>query len=373
VWVLREFRGGRYVRRRLGLADDLAPADGTAVLSYADAMKFALASERPTLVRPGKHTVNAAWEAYRTTRRTPLDARELATWERFMAPALGSHEVSELSHHELNKWLHDQVSAHGKRGQTQDGADEKDMLRRARYTANRRWNLLRAVLNYSFESDAVKSDVTWRKVKPFRNVDRPRTVTATVEQARNFLSKLTDPLLGLAKGALYTGLRLGELMALRVADVEVAGSRVRVRHGKGGNERFIPLNKEGCAFFAERVKDKVPEAPVFEPMHSEARVNRVYIARTMKDASAVAGIVPRLTFHDLRRSYGSLMLNGGASIESIQQVLGHADMRMTRRTYAHLLQETVAKQVQEHLPSFEDTAPQKRTRRKSRAQAADRG
>lgn len=111
---------------------------------------------------------------------------------------------SELTHHELKRWLANQVSTRGKRGQTNDG-DEKDQLRRARYTANRRWNLLRAILNYAFESDTVKSDAAWRKVKPFSKVDRPRTVTVSAEQARNLLSNITDPLLGLASGALYTG------------------------------------------------------------------------------------------------------------------------------------------------------------------------
>ncbi len=105
--------------------------------------------------------------------------RERATWERFIEPALGSRDVSELTHHELKKWLVDQVSVRGTRGQTKDG-DEKDQLRRARYTANRRWNLLRAVLNYAFESDTVKSDAAWRKVKPFPKADRPRTVIPSV-------------------------------------------------------------------------------------------------------------------------------------------------------------------------------------------------
>jgi integrase len=355
-WILREFKPGtprgRYVKRTLGTADDLVPADGVNVLSWEDAQKAAGGEDRPTVTRPGKHTVAAAWEAYRATRKNTPDAREVATWERFIEPKLGSRDVSELTPHELNKWLHDQVSARGNRGQTKDGADEKDQLRRARYTANRRWNLLRAVLNYAFESDAVKSDAAWRKVKPFRNVDRPRTVTASVREARGLLSKLADPLLALASGALYTGLRLGELLGLRVDDIEVAGSRVRVRHGKGGSERFVPLNREGRAFFAERIKGKAPDVPVLAPIHAEPRANRVYVARAMKAASAAAGIVPPITFHDLRRTWGSLMLNSGAPIEIVQQVLGHSDTRMTRRTYAHLLQQTVAKAVQEHLPSF---------------------
>jgi integrase len=355
-WLLREFRGGKYVQRRLGAADDDVPADGVAVLSWTDAQKLALDVERPTVTRAGKHTVAAAWEAYKATRKTPPDVREMSTWERFIEPKLGSREVSEISHHELKKWLVDQVSTRGNRGQTIDGADEKDRLRRARYTANRRWNLLRAILNNSFESDVVKSDAAWRKVTPFAKVDRPRTVTVSAEQARALLTKIEEPLLGLAKGALYTGLRLSELIGLRADDIDVAGVQVRVRHGKGG-ERFLPLNKEGAAFFAERTKGKDSAAAVFEPM------TRMQVARGMRAGSKAAGIVPRVTFHDIRRSYGSLMLNSGAAIESIQQVLGHADMRMTRRTYAHLLQKTVAKSVQRHLPSFNDVEPKKSKRR----------
>jgi integrase len=351
-WLLREFKpdashkmGGRYVKRRLGLADDDVPSDGLAVLSWLDAQKLALGSDRPTVTRAAKHTVTAAWEAYCATRKAPPDAREQSTWDRFIESQLGSRDVSELTHHELKKWLADQVNARGNRGQAK-GGDEKDQLRRARYTANRRWNLLRAVLNYSFESDTVKSDSAWRKVKPFAKVDRPRTVTASAEQARALLGKLSDPLLPIAKGALYTALRLGELLGLRADDIDLAGSRVRVRHGKGGAERFIPLNKEGVSFFAERIQGKEAATAVFEPM------DRMQVKRGMDEGCEAAGIVPRVTFHDLRRSYGSLMINSGAPIEAIQQVLGHADPRMTRRTYAHLLQKTVAKSVQKHLPSF---------------------
>lgn len=69
-------------------------------------------------------------------------------------------------------------------------------------------------------------------------------------------------------------------------------------------------------------------------------------------APIAAKIRPAATFHDLRRSYASLLINRGTDAEVIRELLGHADLRMTIRAYAHLLNRTVAKVVKKKLPSF---------------------
>lgn len=359
AWLLREYKGGtRYVQRRLGVADDLLPADGAIVLSWGDAQRLALADSRPTLTRRARYTVQGAFDDYAATRQTPLGVRELATWRRFIEPVLGTRAVGELTPQELNQWLQSQLSAHGERAPRKaPPADEREAQRRRQYTANRRWGLLRAILNHAFRIDAVQSDAAWRKVRPFRNADRPRTVVATVEQARAILEHLTGPMRGFAAGALFTGMRLGELMALRVQDVDLKAARIHIQHAKSGHERYIPLTVEAVAFFAQQVEGKPRDALVLTPLHADPAVHRVYVSRAMREASEALGIVPAVHFHDLRRTWGSLMLNSGAPLEIIQQVLGHADTRMTRRTYAHLLQGTVAQQVQAHLPNF-TTEPQ---------------
>jgi len=81
----------------------------------------------------------------------------------------------------------------------------------------------------------------------------------------------------------------------------------------------------------------------------------------MRAACVVAKISPPATFHDLRRSYGSLLLNSGAPEAVIQDLLGHADSRMTRRAYAHLKNATLQNAIDKHLPSFglEDAKPRK--------------
>jgi integrase len=76
------------------------------------------------------------------------------------------------------------------------------------------------------------------------------------------------------------------------------------------------------------------------------------VTRPMRRACAKAGISPPATFHDLRRSYASLLINKKTDVEVIQKLLGHADLRMTVRAYAHLLDATISKAVKKNLPSF---------------------
>ena len=217
------------------------------------------------------------------------------------------------------------------------------------------WSVLRAILNSAFRKDParVPSDGAWRRVRPFAKTDRPRTRTLTTEECKRLLSKLEGPLHAMAQGALYTGLRLGELEALQAGDV--GPDFVRVRNSKSGKPRTVPLNTEGSEFFAGLVKDKQKEAPVFE------YINRVNVSRQMRARCEAAEIKPPAVFHDLRRTYGSLLLNERVASDAIQELLGHADLRMTRRAYAHLSDATLFKAVRK-LPSFAESTPKRRRR-----------
>ena len=361
-WLLREFnpragkngRGG-YVQHRLGAADDDVPADGTVILSWSDAQTKALGVDRPTVAKPGKYTVDLAAEDYFTVRAKESDtAGDRLTYKasiqatREGIPKLGDRSVSELTTGDLKRWLAALVP------QTTD----REERRRAQATANRHWNLLRAILNSAYENELarVPSADAWRRVRPYENVDRPRTRTITAAEARELLKALPPVLRVLAHASLYTGLRLGEILALRVQDV--ADKAVHVRHSKSGRARSVPLSTEGMSFFEGAAIGKPNDAFLFEPL------SRIAISRGMRAACTAAQITPPATFHDLRRSYGSLLLNAGASADAIQELLGHADLRMTRRAYAHMLDETLQKTVQQHLPSFLQDAPKKPKRRR---------
>jgi integrase len=72
--------------------------------------------------------------------------------------------------------------------------------------------------------------------------------------------------------------------------------------------------------------------------------------RRMARACKAARIIPPATFHDLRRSYGSLLVNAHAPLAVIAEALRHSDTRMTQRAYAHLLERTVRSELQKALP-----------------------
>jgi integrase len=124
-----------------------------------------------------------------------------------------------------------------------------------------------------------------------------------------------------------TGLRFGELAALQTGDM--SKSDIRVRHSKSGKSRTVPLTGEGAKFFAKMIEGKAPHTLVFAP------ITRTHVARLMHKACTEADLSPPAVFHDLRRSYGGLLLNAGAEAEHIQELLGHAYLRMRRRAYAH--------------------------------------
>jgi integrase len=283
-----------------------------------------------------KLTVRAAAHVYFKTRAATAP-HDRFTWLRHIEPKLGHRRVSELTTGDLESWLADLIP---------DGAD-RERRRCAHATANRYFNVLRAILNSAFRKDPtrVPTDAAWRRVRGFPKADQPRTRSLSAAEARRLLGALDPELRTLAHAALLTGLRFGELTALQAGDV--GKDFVRVRHSKSGRPRTVPLNREGAALSAALSALRAPEVAVFAP------ISRTQVSRLMRKACTAARIAPPAVFHDLRRSYGSLLLNAGTSADAVQELLGHTDLRTTRRAYAHMADATLKRAVK-RLPAFNE-------------------
>ena len=151
-----------------------------------------------------------------------------------------------------------------------------------------------------------------------------------------------------------SGLRLSELVDLDLEDVNLSGRIVRVR-GKGGKERLVPFNRPAGEAIRAMLKDVAARAPVAEraprnptPASRQARrrqalflnlrgrrlttrsVDRI-VRRYVREAAIARGISP----HALRHTFATHLLQAGADLRAIQELLGHARLSTTQR-YTHL-------------------------------------
>ncbi len=152
-----------------------------------------------------------------------------------------------------------------------------------------------------------------------------------------------DHLSPLVRLALHTGLRRGELFALRWADVELEAARLTVRgsHAKSGQTRHVPLNTEALRVL-RAWGPRPPGALVFpSPDDPEKPLTDVKTAwlDLMKKA-AITGF----RFHDLRHSFASHLVQAGVDLAVVRDLLGHSTIAMTEK-YAHLRPEQAIEAV----------------------------
>jgi len=153
----------------------------------------------------------------------------------------------------------------------------------------------------------------------------------------------------LAMELLYGGgLRVSELVALNYGDIDLDNGVARVM-GKGRKERLCPLGKVAIAVlrdFRERhARNRSPADPVLVTAHHR-RLSVGEVQKGLKRHLARAGLPLDLTPHKLRHSYATHLLNAGADLRLVQELLGHKQLATTQ-VYTHVsvarLQEIYAK------------------------------
>lgn len=136
---------------------------------------------------------------------------------------------------------------------------------------------------------------------------------------------------------IYAGLRRAELLNLRLGDLDFIGHVLRVNRGKGRKSRVIPMVEE----LEQALQDWLEWRPVAKHDHVFATIrgNRIYATRLqiiwkgVLKASCITR--PGVTLHSLRHSFATLMLQGGADLVSIQELMGHSRLDTTA-IYLHV-------------------------------------
>jgi integrase/recombinase XerD len=149
------------------------------------------------------------------------------------------------------------------------------------------------------------------------------------------------------------GLRIGEALGLDRRDVSLDGGFVRVV-GKGDRERLVPVGEPAVAAIREYVdgmpaplRERAgwcgPEGEAGEALFVDGRgrrLSRMAAWRAMQRAAARAGIESHISPHTLRHSFATHLLEGGADLRVVQELLGHASINTTQ-LYTHLTGERI--------------------------------
>jgi integrase/recombinase XerC len=142
------------------------------------------------------------------------------------------------------------------------------------------------------------------------------------------------------------GLRVSELSGLLADDVDWNERLIRVR-GKGRKERLVPIGEPALKaiqnYWSTLQQHPQAHAPVFLAQTRQlSPVSPRDLARRLKKYLLIASLDPRLTPHQLRHSYATHLLDAGADLRSVQELLGHAHL-VTTQIYTHLTTERLKK------------------------------
>ena len=213
----------------------------------------------------------------------------------------------------------------------------------------RKISTLRSFFRYLVKERLVSSN-------PAKSVSTPKAektlpTTLTVDEAFQLMESPEKPIEKVVKSEarnrvlrdhailelLYSsGLRVGELVGLNLKHLDLNLGIVRVM-GKGRKERIVPVGDQAIhalKVYLDQRRDPESETPLFVNMRG-GRLTSRSVGRLIKKYTRSSGIVRKVSPHSLRHSFATHLLDAGADIREIQEMLGHASLSTTQK-YIHL-------------------------------------
>lgn len=204
---------------------------------------------------------------------------------------------------------------------------------------------VRAFHKYLFSEGFSLKDASAKTSSP--KIMRRLPAPATVREVDRLLSSIpskkeADVRFKAMLELLYgTGMRVSELTQLPLRALDLESGFVRVT-GKGGKERIVPLGKIASAALRgylavreEKFRGRPHQDPALFLTKLGKPMSRGEFWRQLKAASRRAGLMKNIHPHTLRHSFASHLLEGGADLRSVQELLGHASL-VTTQIYTHL-------------------------------------
>jgi len=386
TWFARRFVNGEYLIHRIGATDDNHEANGIDVLSFTQARKRASQYEDilehvEVPQHPALFTVSDAVKDYLEWYKANRKAYEHTDYMcgAHIIPKLGNVPVAILTTPQINKWVQDLATAppRSTKGNPKPPFGERfdtgelnrvgnpvfryreipieqwtdSMKRKRQSTANRILTVLKAALNHAWRNDKVEHPGAWQKVKAFHGVDAAKVKYLTESEAGELLKAASDDFRPMARAALLTGCRYGELTRLKTSDL-VRG-QLFIEKTKTDKPRHVPLSDDGITFFKALAKGRTQNDLLLTHMDGTPW-ERSHQTRPMRQACEKAGIDP-VGIHVLRHTYATLLLrtdgSQGVSIRYVAALIGDS-VATCEKHYGHVIQDDLQKEVARKLPSF---------------------
>jgi len=200
---------------------------------------------------------------------------------------------------------------------------------------------------------------------PVKDIDIPKTGLTlpkimTIEEVATLLDApdIRKPR-GMRNSAMMeimygAGLRVSELIALRLQDINLDANFVRVM-GKGSKERIVPIGSKARTITQKWIKEgrsshlKKISTPYLFVARAGKPMTRQSFWKIIKKYALLANISKNITPHTLRHSFATHLLEGGADLRSVQTMLGHSDISTTQ-IYTHISREYLIKMHQKYHP-----------------------
>jgi integrase len=342
-------------RNKLGIADDVAPADGSEVLNFAQAFGAAAAWQPAETSRRarGEVTVREAINSHIDAKRASdgdaaADDKEGRLRLHVLCEdedgkplpgtsGLGERKIASLTLTELREWRDALVAG------------------RSRKTVNRIIADFRAALNHAYadEKNGIPSDSAWRKLEGFKKEKGERgredhfseaEALRAIEAAREI-----DPAFGnLCEATFHTGARApGELAALQVRHFNAQRATIAIPDGKTG-PRITTLTSEGVEFFKRVSRGKGPR-DILLPRADGSAWGKSQQHRPIKAALKAAKLPKSASMYTFRHTYISLAIERGMPLPLIAENVG-TSVKMIEETYFHMIAEKRREMVERTAP-----------------------
>lgn len=197
-------------------------------------------------------------------------------------------------------------------------------------TVNRETTIMKRMFNLAMDWGLADSN-PFLKVKLFSEKDTQKERILKMEEEAALLHECPEYLKPIVITALNTGMRRGEILNLKWAQVDLSERSIKVVGTKSGKNRILPVNAELHRVFM-RMQKRNGKSPYVFP---NPRTGKPYteVKKSFKSACERAGI-ENLRFHDLRHTFASRLVESGVDLITVRDLLGHFSVRVTQR-YTH--------------------------------------